>query len=151
MADLPFSIINYINNIFTDEILNHPEGEVSDALFELKKKLLFDDKLKEMDLVYQGNKNFNSLSSAQTERLALLTEEMGESLQAIGKVLRHGYNAVDPITRTIYDNRKNLSMELGQVSHAMALLAVKDLDSLVFEQAVLDRNDKVKAYLHHQE
>lgn len=151
MDDLPFSIINYINNIFTDEILNYPEGEISNALFELKKKLLFDGKLKEMDLVYQGNKNFNGLSPAQTERLALLTEEMGESLQVVGKILRHGYEATDNTTGIEYDNRKDLEMELGQTRHAIALLTDRDLNPRSVDQAMMDRPEKIKNYFHHQE
>ena len=34
---------------------------------------------------------FNKLSAAEAERLALLLEELGEAQQAIGKILRHGY------------------------------------------------------------
>ena len=34
---------------------------------------------------------FNELSPAEVERLAILAEEMGEAIQVIGKVLRHGY------------------------------------------------------------
>lgn len=41
-------------------------------------------------------KNFNGLSPAETERLALLSEEMGEVQQAIGKILRHGYESIHP-------------------------------------------------------
>lgn len=34
--------------------------------------------------------HFNQLSPAEAERLALLSEELGEAQQAIGKILRHG-------------------------------------------------------------
>jgi hypothetical protein len=37
--------------------------------------------------------NFNGLAPAETERLALLLEELGEAQQAIGKILRHGYES----------------------------------------------------------
>ena len=35
--------------------------------------------------------NFNQLTPAETERLAILAEECGEVIQAVGKILRHGY------------------------------------------------------------
>ena len=35
--------------------------------------------------------HFNGLTPAEAKRLALLAEECGEVLQAIGKVLRHGF------------------------------------------------------------
>ena len=34
--------------------------------------------------------NFNRLSPAEYERLAILAEEMGEAQQALGKIMRHG-------------------------------------------------------------
>lgn len=42
----------------------------------------------------------NKLNDAQSERLALLLEELGEAQQAIGKILRHGYQSrTEPNTR----------------------------------------------------
>lgn len=39
---------------------------------------------------------FNRLTPAEAERLALLAEECGEAIQAIGKILRHGYESNHP-------------------------------------------------------
>jgi len=65
----------------------------------------------------------NGLTPAQAERLALLAEECGEVIQAIGKVLRHGYES----THTHLDggptNRENLDSECGDVRYAIMLLA----------------------------
>ena len=41
--------------------------------------------------------NFNKLTAAQTERLAILSEELGEAQQAIGKIMRHGYDSCNPL------------------------------------------------------
>ena len=41
-------------------------------------------------------KPFNGLSPAQAERLAMLAEEAGEIVMAVGKVLRHGYESTHP-------------------------------------------------------
>ena len=53
----------------------------------------------------------NELTPAESERLALLSEEMGEAIQAIGKILRHGYESTGP--KTIVRNRTSLEKELG--------------------------------------
>ncbi len=95
--------------------------------------------------------SFNKLTPTETERLAVLTEEMGESLQAVGKVLRHGYLATDGLTGKQYDNRQDLAIELGQVEHAIHLLTVnEDLSAQEVATARLDRADAIKPYLHHQ-
>lgn len=41
--------------------------------------------------------HFNGLTPAEAERLALLSEELGEAQQAIGKILRHGYDSSNPV------------------------------------------------------
>ena len=41
---------------------------------------------------------FNQLSDAQLERLYILSEELGEAQQAVGKILRHGYDSKHPET-----------------------------------------------------
>ena len=38
----------------------------------------------------------NGLNDAEAERLAILLEEFGEAQQAVGKILRHGYESYDP-------------------------------------------------------
>lgn len=42
------------------------------------------------------SQHFNQLTPAEAERLALLAEECGEVIQAIGKILRHGYESRHP-------------------------------------------------------
>jgi NTP pyrophosphatase (non-canonical NTP hydrolase) len=93
--------------------------------------------------------NFNGLSPAEAERLAVLAEELGESVQAIGKILRHGYESRHPLGGPT--NRQALEKELGDVRHAMIRLC--DAGDLS-KQHIHDMAD-VKAlnivkYLHHQ-
>jgi len=40
--------------------------------------------------------NFNDLSPAQTEALAVLAEECAEVIQVVGKILRHGLSSKHP-------------------------------------------------------
>ena len=94
------------------------------------------------------SQHFNRLSPAEAERLALLAEELGETMQAIGKVLRHGYESTHPDGGPT--NRESLERECGDVRHAMIrLCGAGDLS----KQAIHDRaNTKavhVTRYLHH--
>jgi MazG nucleotide pyrophosphohydrolase domain len=99
---------------------------------------------------------FNDLTPAQLERLAILSEEMGEAQQAIGKILRHGYDSrnanLDTETEYAPDNRADLERELGDVVHAMNLLLDSgDVHSDVIVRRTLFKASTIKPYLHHQE
>lgn len=93
----------------------------------------------------------NGLSPAQSERLALLAEEMGEAIQVIGKILRHGYDSRNPLKHDAVTNRWLLEGELGHVLAAMCLLQESgDLST----EAISDLRDlklkTVSRWLHHQ-
>jgi hypothetical protein len=66
----------------------------------------------------------NGLSNAESERLAILNEEMAEAQQIISKILRHGYNSWNPNTAIPedlrgMDNRQLLEGEVGHVIQAL--------------------------------
>lgn len=94
----------------------------------------------------------NGLTAAEAERLALLLEELGEAQQVIGKVLRHGYESVNPLYPESDTNRARLENELGDVLVAIDFL----LDYGDIEQWRLDDRKRVKHHriwdwLHHQD
>lgn len=92
---------------------------------------------------------FNNLSPAEAERLALLAEELGESIQAIGKILRHGYESRHPDGGPT--NRESLEIELGDVRHAInRMTASGDLIEKNIEDRSLKKAISVEKYLHHQ-
>lgn len=94
-------------------------------------------------------KHFNNLDPAEAERLALLLEELGEAQQAIGKILRHGYESCHPDGGPT--NRETLERELGDVRAAEAmLLEAGDLNSAQVQLCSRQKQEKVKRYLHHQ-
>lgn len=65
---------------------------------------------------------FNRLAPDQSERLALLAEECGEAVQAIGKVLRHGFAS--------WNNRGDLEKEIGDIfAAALLLVAAYDVNA----------------------
>lgn len=105
------------------------------------------------------DKQFNGLDAAQAERLFYLLEELGEAQQAIGKILRHGYESYDPTKvervgehNTPFfppNNRKNLERELIDVIRAVQMLTqATDLDHKIIEKA-LSKGAPLK-YMHHQ-
>lgn len=98
--------------------------------------------------------NFNELTPEQTELLALLAEECGECVQAIGKILRHGYYSTNPLTPTAPNNANNLAKEMGDVRAAMILLCDSPASPIAKEQVHLHADMKlvnVRNWLHHQQ
>lgn len=94
--------------------------------------------------------NFNALTPAETERLAMLAEEAGEIVQMVGKILRHGYESFHPEDKEQVSNRvllRNEIKDLVGVVHGMVIL--NDLSPLTFYDADYAWERKLK-YSHHQ-
>lgn len=64
----------------------------------------------------------SNLSNAEIERLAVLSEECGETMQLVGKILRHGYESYHPADITQTTNRTLLLGELNDIAFARRLL-----------------------------
>lgn len=95
--------------------------------------------------------HFNELTPAEAERLALLLEEMGEVQQIVGKILRHGYASRNPHEPNGQTNRQLLEREMGDLSHAIALLRnAGDVTSSRILEHAARKAEKVGPYLHHQ-
>ena len=98
----------------------------------------------------------NGLTRAQEERLAILLEELGEAQQAIGKILRHGYDSCNPLLEPEDGNpktcnREDLEKELGDVLFAIELLQIeKDISRTDTNARMWEKAEKIKPYLHHQ-
>jgi len=69
-----------------------------------------------------------TLSSAERERLYNLLEELGEAVQAVGKILRFGYESCHPMPSVHgYDtNRHRLEKELGDIYGVLRLMHRND-------------------------
>lgn len=92
---------------------------------------------------------FNGLDPAEAERLFLLSEELAEVIQAIGKTLRHGYDSRHP--NGGLTNRENLERELGHVIHAYTrMIAADDVSEVNIKTHRLEKATAVGKYLHHQ-
>jgi hypothetical protein len=91
----------------------------------------------------------NQLTPAQVERLAILSEEMGEAQQVIGKILRHGYQSGNPLEAYIA-NETLLEKELGHVRFAMGMLwCAGDVSEARVIDACDKKGDSIKRWLHH--
>jgi NTP pyrophosphatase (non-canonical NTP hydrolase) len=93
--------------------------------------------------------SFNKLTPAQAERLALLAEECGEVVVAIGKILRHGYDSCHPFSDAS-DNRDDLQEECGDVLAAIKLLTdARELDADTIADHCSNKLLAVGEWLHH--
>lgn len=92
---------------------------------------------------------FNGLTPAQAELLALLSEELSEAGQVIGKILRHGYESHHPDNPGV-SNRDLLTRELGDVNAAVNLLCkAQELDAGRILNCTTNKLARVGQYLHH--
>jgi hypothetical protein len=96
-------------------------------------------------------KAFNGLTEAEAERLALLAEEAAEVVQAVGKILRHGYESTNPDGDPEMTNRMALAKECGDFFAAVRLATEEqDFDEEDVRSYMTTKLRKVGRYLHHQ-
>lgn len=94
--------------------------------------------------------HFNELNPAEHERLALLAEELAESIQIIGKILRHGYENYHPVSGST--NRELLEKELGHLNNAISMMyEAKDLNIIKIVEHADDKRMTINEYLRHQQ
>jgi len=95
--------------------------------------------------------DFPELSPAQLERLALLSEECGEVVQAIGKILRHGYKSYNPTVMDGPNNREVLENELGHIQTAIRMMEeAGDISERYVARSAVRKTGTVEKWLHHQ-
>lgn len=95
--------------------------------------------------------HFNKLTPAEAERLAILSEECGEVIHIIGKILRHGYASQNPDVLYDKNNRSYLEEELGDLFASVDLLTRNDdvqKDNII--NCIRLRHQKINRYTHHQ-
>jgi hypothetical protein len=91
------------------------------------------------------------LTAGEIERLALLVEEMGESLQATGKVLRHGWQSFSPFDTQQRTNRSALERELGDMRAAVNLMCdAGDLKQRNIGSYSAAKMARIFRWTHHQ-
>lgn len=92
----------------------------------------------------------NKLTQAEEERLYLLLEELGEAQQAIGKILRHGYESHHPRIPEV-SNRDNLEREIGDIGVILEMMTDSgDLDMENIEKHAIIKKERLLKYLYYQ-
>ena len=95
--------------------------------------------------------HFNCLTPAQAERLAFLAEECAECIQAVSKILRHGYESANPHSTTGLNNRAELELEIGHIMAAIGMLSdAGDLSNARARRHAYDKRATVMHWMHHQ-
>lgn len=93
----------------------------------------------------------NKLTPAEIERLTCVAEEAAEVVQAVTKILRHGWMSTHPDHPGI-NNREHLAKEIGDFRGAVALLTqAKELNVHEYQYYALNKLRRVQKYLHSQE
>lgn len=91
---------------------------------------------------------FNGLSPAQAERLAMLAEECGETVQAACKILRHGYESTHPDGGPT--NRAALHREVSDIcAVASAMNIAGDIGGILARDVAPTWQVKLR-FTHHQ-
>lgn len=84
------------------------------------------------------------------ERLAVLSEELGEVQQVIGKILRHGFHSKSPLDPEAKTNSDMLERELGDVVCAMRLMDfLGDISLARVDRYSIEKHFKLVKWLHY--
>lgn len=102
-------------------------------------------------LVGERPTHFNKLTPAQAERLAMLAEECGEVVLAVGKILRHGYESYHPNREDHLGNKGELELELGDIMAIVQMMEVAgDISTNAVHDRIATKKRRVMQYAHHQ-
>lgn len=97
-----------------------------------------------------ATRHFNALTESELERLAILSEECGEVIRAIGKIVRHGYES-GSAHGTGEVNRQGLEREVADVILAVTRMErAGDLNPINISAFAVAKTERANLYLHHQ-
>lgn len=93
----------------------------------------------------------NQLTDAEIERLVLIGEEAAEVVQAVAKILRHGWESTHPDFPD-FNNRSHFIKELGDLRGAVQLcFQAGDIPQPSYQYHALDKLHRMQKYLHYKE
>lgn len=88
-------------------------------------------------------------TASEVERLVLLAEEAGEVVQAVAKVLRHGYGSFHP--RRKVNNQESLSREIADFGAVVQMMVeAGDIDMGELRRMEKSKRKRVLKYTYHQ-
>lgn len=105
--------------------------------------------------------HFNGLTPAEAERLAMLAEEAGEIVQAVMKIMRHGWDSYNPHSPELKvssagvvspNNRTELMRELGDLCEVQKLMIkAGDINGAVIAEHAENKQHNMRQFTHHQQ
>ena len=93
----------------------------------------------------------NGLNSSETERLALLAEECGNTSRRVGEILREGYAGPTAGIAGGRPRREDLEHEIGELLWTIELMAHCGDISMLRVHADSGRHARKTRRLHHQD
>ena len=92
------------------------------------------------------------LTEAELERLAVLSEECGEVVQIIGKIVRHGFESYHPDDVNQTTNSELLQKELGDIQNIVNMMSdADDINIIKIGEHCTKKNKTIFKYLKHNE
>ncbi|USN16345.1 NTP pyrophosphohydrolase [Luteibacter phage vB_LflM-Pluto] len=90
-----------------------------------------------------------AISAAEVERLAILSEESGEVIRAVGKIMRHGYESTDPTGKDKGTNREQLENELGNLLLCLEMMEANgDINLSAIIASAKKKSRTINKYLY---
>ena len=91
---------------------------------------------------------YDTMTPEEYERFSLFIEEVGETLQVIGKIQRHGYHA--SFEGIEYNNRGDLETKLGHLLFVISLMVSEgDICPEAIGKSQKLKSEMVWRYLHY--
>ena len=107
------------------------------------------------ELEFPSYKLSNGLTAASIERLALLSEECGEVIQVIGKILRHGFDSASPVPHEMGQetNRVLLAKEIADLNIIIwgLIEPSKDIEYETYIKKYKEKIERINKYLHYNQ
>lgn len=87
------------------------------------------------------------MNEKEREILLILQEESAEVIQAVSKVFRFGWDAVNPVIESNQNNREHLEEEIGDFLAMIYLMEQSGMiDSYALDKAKFNKIEKLKKW-----
>ena len=122
-------------NDFSEEISTY----TSEGQYDIDQSSMFD--------LIKPAPTFTGQLVSSNEALYIIQEECGEVIQAISKILRFGWEAVNPVIESDQTNKEHLEEELGDLLAMVDIVISRyNLSDESIDSARLNKTEKLKIW-----